>query len=115
MIEKILADYLRSVITEPVVFEHEPDEPERMVLLERTGGSMRDYLRSAMITVQSYGASLADAIGLHEEIRNVMLNAVTLDAVSSVKLNSEYNFTDPETKRYRYQAVFDIVYYQEEA
>lgn len=115
MIEKTLADYLRSVLSVPVVFEHEPEEPDRMVLIERTGGSVRDYLRSASIAVQSYGASLADAIELHEEVRNVMLNAAALNTLASVKLNSEYNFTDPETKRYRYQAVYDIVYYQEEA
>ena len=29
-------------------------------------------------------------------------------------LNSDYNFTDTETKEYRYQAVFDINYYQED-
>lgn len=31
--------------------------------------------------------------------------------IGSVRLNSDYNFTDIEMKRYRYQAVFDIYYY----
>ena len=26
------------------------------------------------------------------------------------ELNGDYNFTDTETKRYRYQAVFDLTY-----
>ena len=36
---------------------------------------------------------------------------VALDEVSKVSLNSDYNFTDAATKRYRYQAVFDIIHY----
>ena len=43
-----------------------------------------------------------------------MRDAVTLDDVISCKLNSDYNYTDKETKRYRYQAVFDIRYYEKE-
>ena len=31
--------------------------------------------------------------------------------VASCRLNSDYNFTDTTKKQYRYQAVFDIVYY----
>ena len=36
---------------------------------------------------------------------------INLDEIASVKLNSDYNFTDEETKQYRYQAVFDIKHY----
>ena len=35
-----------------------------------------------------------------------------LNDVIKVSLNSDYNFTDITTKRYRYQAVFDISYYE---
>ena len=43
-----------------------------------------------------------------------MRDTVILDDVISCKLNSDYNYTDEETKRYRYQAVFDIRYYEKE-
>ena len=33
-----------------------------------------------------------------------------LTNISSVKLNTDYDFTDEETKEYRYQAVYDLVY-----
>ena len=36
---------------------------------------------------------------------------ITLNSISKIKLNSDYNFTDTETKEYRYQAVFDINHY----
>lgn len=42
-----------------------------------------------------------------------MEKALNLDEIASVKLDNDYNFTDTETKEYRYQAVFDITYYQE--
>ena len=43
-----------------------------------------------------------------------MLKALPeLDAVSASRLNSDYNFTDTTTKRYRYQAVYDLVYFNE--
>ena len=31
--------------------------------------------------------------------------------VGSCELNSDYNYTDGTKKEYRYQAVFDLVYY----
>ena len=34
-----------------------------------------------------------------------------LSSVAAIRLNSEYNWTDPDTMKYRYQAVFDITHY----
>ena len=34
--------------------------------------------------------------------------------ISRVQLNSDYNFTDTAQKRYRYQAVYDLTFYDEE-
>ena len=31
--------------------------------------------------------------------------------VSRAALNTDYNYTDTVTKRYRYQAVYDFIYY----
>ena len=39
--------------------------------------------------------------------------AVALPNVSSVKLNSDYNYPDVEEHRYRYQAVFDVITFDE--
>ena len=33
--------------------------------------------------------------------------------ISRVQLNSDYNFTDTAQKRHRYQAVYDITFYEE--
>ena len=52
-----------------------------------------------------------EAAKLNEKIKNLMYDLTTISEVSKVKLNSDYNFTDTETKRYRYQAIFDIYHY----
>lgn len=48
---------------------------------------------------------------MNESIIELMLEAVSLVDISRVSLNSNYNYTDPNTKQYRYQAVFDITHY----
>ena len=51
------------------------------------------------------------AIELNERVKEVAHNLTELDTVTSVRLVSDYNFTDSETKEYRYQAIFDIYHY----
>ena len=53
-----------------------------------------------------YEASL-----LNEKVKEAVEELIKLNIVSQVKLNSDYAFNDTETKRYRYQAVFDIHHY----
>jgi hypothetical protein len=48
-------------------------------------------------------------------MRRVMpLIVQTTDNVSCCRLNSAYNYTDEETRQYRYQAVFDLYYMEGE-
>jgi hypothetical protein len=111
MIELIIRKYLVSKLEIPVVLEHQKNLPKRYILLEKTSGKRNNYLNSSTIAIQSYAESLLEAAKLNEKIKNIMYDLVAVDEVSRVDLNSDYNFTDPETKQYRYQAVFDINYY----
>lgn len=111
MIELIVRKYLTSKLEIPVVFEHQKNLPEQFILIQKTGSSRENFLNSSTIAIQSYGASLFDAAKLNEKIKNLMYDLIEVPEVARVKLNSDYNFTDAETKRYRYQAIFDINYY----
>ena len=111
MIELIVKNYLSTKLDIPIVFEHQKNLPEQFILIQKTGGSRENFLNSSTIAIQSYGASLFDAAKLNEKIKNRMYDLITVAEVSRVKLNSDYNFTDTETKRYRYQAIFDIYHY----
>lgn len=80
-------------------------------VIERTGGGEENLLRHATVAIQSYGASLYLAAALNEQVVAAMADIVTHPEISACDLNSDYNFTDTTKKLYRYQAVFDIVYY----
>lgn len=111
VIEYVLLDFLLENLTVPVYME-EPDEmTSKYVLIEKTGANVSDRINTATFALQSYGASLEDAIDLNEEVKAVMDDLFYYDQrICSCKLNSDYNFTDSETKRYRYQAVYTITY-----
>ena len=111
MIEKILLRYLSDALYVPAYMEEPEKPPKRYLVLEKTGGGMDNHIYSATFIIQSYGASLLEAAELNEQVKVAMLYGDAPNAICRVELNSDYNFTDPETKRYRYQAVFDIKHY----
>lgn len=113
MIEKIILDWLAENLSAPAYMEEPEEPPKEYVLLEKIGSSEDNRIASAVIAIQSYADSLYGAAKLNSRVRDIMRDSITLNAVSRCKLNSDYNYTDTETKRYRYQAVFDITYYEE--
>lgn len=111
MIEQTIIEYLQPLLEVPVSTQKREDHPARYVIVERTGGGMENHIRSAMIAVQAYGATQVEAAELHEEIIDLMLSIIGLPEICACDLNAEYNFTDETTKEYRYQSVYDVVYY----
>ena len=110
MIEKIVLDYLSENLNVPAYMEMPERQPERFVLIEKTGGSVEDFVHSATLALQSYAESMYEAAALNEEVKKAMDNIIILDSVSKSQLNTGYNFTDTTKKKYRYQAVYDLVY-----
>lgn len=111
MIELIIKQYLDSHLDVPSFLEKRSDMPTTYVLFEKTSGSQSNYLKNATFAFQSYAPSMYQAALLNEKLKDVVLKIDMLPEISGVSLNSDYNFTDEETKEYRYQAVFDINYY----
>lgn len=111
MIELVVLNYLKTKLDIPVVMEHQPNLPKRYILIEKTSSKRDNLLNSSVIAIQSYAESLYEAAILNEKIKEIIDQLGYIDEVSGVRLNSDYNFTDSETKQYRYQAVFDIKHY----
>lgn len=111
MIEIVVRDFLTANLSVPVYMEEPEEVPKKYVILEKVGGGKSNGLNTATITAQSYGTSLYEAAELNEELKAVMENIDNQDPVSRAELNSDYNFTDTETNRYRYQAVYNLIYY----
>ena len=111
MVEKIVKDYLQSGLEIPVRLEEEDDLGNEYVLIEKTGSSKKDHISTATIAIQSYSVSLYGAASLNERVKEAMEKIIERNDISKCELNSDYNYTDTARKRYRYQAVFDIVYF----
>ena len=119
MIETVLKNYLEGALDGVPVFlempetpsDRHPRIPNRFVLIERIAGGKTEQIHSASFAIQSYSlASLYEAAALDENVRDIMDNFDGVENIGMVRLASNYNFTDTSTKRYRYQAVYDITY-----
>lgn len=112
MIETVLLNYLNTAELSAAVYMEQPKvKPEAFFVLEKTGGSQINHINESNFAIQSNAPSLAMAAEMNEEIKAAMLDAITLDEISRVEINGDYNYTDATTKQYRYQAVFVITHY----
>ena len=113
MIEAIILDYLKRVLSVPCYMEKPENPPESYCIIEKTGSDYSNLLYSAMFAIQSYAPSMYKAAELNLAVKRAMENITELDDITHCELNSDYNYTDTAKKGYRYQAVFDISHYKE--
>lgn len=111
MIEKIVMEHLAAAGIRTVTEIPEGGIAPPFCLVEKTGGRLENRLRGATVAVQSYGETLYAAAALNEEVIAAMDGLCEQPEIAACELNSDYNFTDTTKRKYRYQAVFDIVYY----
>lgn len=110
MIAKTLLDYLDATLDVPVVMEA-PEQTAGYVLIDQTGSSRTNHIITTTFAIQSYGATLYQAMLLNDEIKDAMVGFAELNEVTSVVLETDYNFTNTATKQYRWQAVYLITHY----
>ena len=118
MIEVTCIDYLmgKTAAGNKVFAQRPKTPPDKYILIEKTGSSIRNMITTSTVAVQSIvdgvrGKTLLDAMELNEEVKAAMLDSITEDEIIKCELNSDYNWTDSSTKEYRYQAVFEITHY----
>ena len=113
MIEYIVKEHLEQNIENiPVVFEQPADKPDQYILIDKSGSGRANYINEAVIAIQSYGKTLNDALVLNEQVKTVMYDLIQVKKVSKCELDTDYNFSDKDTKTYRYQAVFNIIFHE---
>lgn len=117
MIEVVIREYLAGKLNVPVLMEKPEDGTKQYVLIEKTGAGRSNYIQDATFAIQSYGETMYEAAALSEEVKTAMIGdgrtnwGITAEEdISRCELNSEYNFTDTESKEYRYQAIFDLYF-----
>lgn len=112
LIEAVIISHLASKLNSSDVYAERPKTPpEKYWLIEKTGADEENHIVKATIAVQSISSSsLLEAAQMSKLAEDAMRSLIEVDNVGRSKLNTAYNYTDPETKEYRYQAVFDINY-----
>lgn len=114
MIEETVLNHLSGRLTFPVYLETPEVLPEAYVLIEKTGSYNENFIITSTFAIQSIARNrlhLYDAARMNELVIEAMKDLILDNSITRCKLDSDYNFTDPETKSYRYQAVFDITHY----
>ena len=111
MIEVKVKNYLEEKLEIPVRMEDDEDIDGKFILIEKTRGGQENYIKKATLAIQSFALSLFEAAMINEKVKETMGNIIELDDISRCQLNSDYNYTDTKQKRYRYQAVYDIIYF----
>ena len=111
MIETTLINYLNDELNVSAYMEKPEGASGQFVIVQKTSGRMNNRIYSSTFAIQSYADSLHEAATLNNQVINTMLEAVGLDDIGSVRLNSNYNYTNATQKQHRYQAVFDVVHY----
>ena len=111
MIEPTIIAYLAAQLGVPTFGGIPANPPATMVTVEKTGGRRANLIDAATLAIQSWAPSIEQAAQLNDRVKAAMAASVELDAISSCDLNADYNFTDTVRNRPRYQAVFDVVYY----
>lgn len=112
MIEKVVLDYLQSKLGVDCYMEVPNSNDTNFIVIEKTGSTDEDGIWGATIAIQSYADTLCNAASLNEQVKEAMMDiADELDIVSDCDLNSDYNFTNTQSKQYRYQAVFNLIHY----
>ena len=114
MIEATVISYLGTETGIPTYAER-PKKPEsEFIIIERTGAGEENLIKRVTIAVQSYADSMYRAAEINALVETAMEGIIELVNISKCKLNSSYNYTDTESRKYRYQAVFNIYYMEGE-
>ena len=111
MIEQIVLNYLKDKLKISVYTEEQTTKEVEYIVVSKTGGNERNHIGYATVAIQSYSNTKYNASVLNERVKEAMRKITELDSISKQNLNSDYDFTNPTKKQYRYQAVYDLVFY----
>lgn len=113
IIEKVVNEYLQEALEMDEVYNEDPDgiEPP-YVVIEKTGAGQENLINRSTLAIKSYGASLYETILLNDQVKAAMdvIDSAILQ-ISDSSLDSDYDYSDTAKKRYRYQAVYNLIHY----
>lgn len=121
MIEETIFSYLNDNATVPWFSMRPPTDGDHMEistakygLFEKTNSVKTDHVLTSTFAFQSYAPTLLEAAQISAELRQLIeeLPGITTE-VSKAQLSGEYNFTNTASKQPRYQAVFQLIHFED--
>ena len=85
------------------------DAPPEFLTVELTGDSDTGYSTSPTFAVQAWSDTDANAGALSLRVMEAMRSYAYEPHVRKCSLNKRYEYPDPETRKPRYQLVYDLV------
>lgn len=110
MIETSVLNFLKAHDLD-VYCEIPENAPAEFYVLEKTGSSRTEHVFESTFALQAYGQTMYNAMQMSEDAKTILEELISLSSISRVSAIRDYNFTDPTTKKYRYQIVFTIIHY----
>lgn len=113
MIEFVIKEHLQQRLAVPVFFEFPRHAGESFVVLKVENNPRENLIDSALLVVDSYGPTQLAAAQLNKTVKPLLDDLVLLPRISASKRGGDYPAFDSVNKKYRYQAVQNITYYEE--
>ena len=113
MIEFIVKNHLERFLDVPVFFEYPRKPAEQFVVLKIDNNPRENLIDSALLVVDSYGPTQLAAAQLNKTVKPLLDDLALLPRISASKRGGDYPAFDSVNKKYRYQAVQNITYYEE--
>lgn len=112
MIEVTLKEYIEPLIGVPVYMEKPVKAPAEYILISRGSHSIRNVVKEESdVTVRSYSTSKYGASAMNDRTRDLIMHAPNYCLnVFKVRLQTDYDYTDPDKKEYIWASVYDITY-----
>lgn len=113
MIEVKVKQFLEAQLGVEVYNAVPPEHSKTWITVERTGGTWDHGMQTAVLAIQSNAPTLYETVRLNDSVIDQMIRGfIVNDEISRVELNATYNYTNDH--QHRYQAVFDVVFFNNE-
>ena len=111
MIEEIIIKRLNAVLGIYVGGEVPVEPDQRFVVVRKRGGERTDHIYTSLIQFDVYAERLSEASALCKALVEAVDDLTCLDEICNCEYGGDYNATDTASKRYRYQAMYNITHY----
>lgn len=112
LIEELYKKYLTQETRVETLTEEPGVISGEFILVEMTSGEETNLIQSAVLRVRCFAESKYKAAELEKRVKEAMIKSVILDDISACRVNTRSSYTDTVAKRYCYQGIYDVTYYE---